>query len=625
MCESSARCGVDWVLQNGASSPGSPASGGVAARGDLHLGGLRTALFAYLWARRHNGEFLLRIEDTDRTRLVDTATEDILDQLRWCGLSPDEGPFSPAAGLPPREPSEQEAQARAAALADLPAWAQGPLGGAAADAWAAASSGGVLGPYMQSERQSLGLYRAAAEAMLDAGTAYRCFCSAERLEDLRASQQRRGRPVMYDRACASVGEAESAARAAAGEPFTVRLRVPLSAMELPEAQARWAAARSGAGAAFASAEAAAGALPAPDGALPTTSADPTAGDGADGEGTSAGHGGRRGAASGHGMASTTVRDTVLGSVVFSHSAVDDCVLLKSDGWPTYHLASVVDDVTMKISDVIRGQEWLASAPKHALVYAGLGVQRLPRFTHLPLLLGADRRKLSKRRGDASVRSARDALAVSPEALLNFVAFLGWTPPTAAAHSAPGEGNAEDDVLSVAELAEHFALTGVHRSNAVVDRRRLDWMQGRHVRRALQAAWTPGGQGAGGQGAGGQRAGGDAAAVPPGVSAAKVASETMIAAVSVLDSAMAAVKATVKAFAKAAASDAAPDGQVPAAGSSAGEARKAKRKKLPASRLMLPLRWALTGQSVGPALGDVVGLLGREACLARLRAALQAAA
>ncbi|KAA0146091.1 hypothetical protein FNF29_08258 [Cafeteria roenbergensis] len=427
------------------------------------------------------------------------------------------------------------------------------------------------------------------------------------------------------------------------------------------------------------------------------------------------------------MASTTVRDTVLGSVVFSHSAVDDCVLLKSDGWPTYHLASVVDDVTMKISDVIRGQEWLASAPKHALVYAGLGVQRLPRFTHLPLLLGADRRKLSKRRGDASVRSARDALAVSPEALLNFVAFLGWTPPTAAAHSAPGEGNAEDDVLSVAELAEQFALTGVHRSNAVVDRRRLDWMQGRHVRRALQAAWTPGGQGASGQGAGGQGAGGDAAAVPPGVSAAKVASETMIAAVSVLDSheradtplelgallqpllfapdltavaampaaggsaavnalataearvaawnedaapllqlllaewealpeaafslsaalpgaaevmagrgcaaaeggsapqAMAAVKATVKAFAKAAASDAAPDGQVPAAGSSAGEARKAKRKKLPASRLMLPLRWALTGQSVGPALGDVVGLLGREACLARLRAALQAAA
>lgn len=467
--------------------------------GDLHLGGLRTALFAYLWARRTGGAFVLRIEDTDRKRRVEGAVERILHDLQWCGLHPDEFP-----GMETADAFEKCENGIAIdtkrAVYDLPLWSHSAISGGHSGTARVAP----LGPYMQSERMALGLYQSAAGAMLEADTAYRCFCSSERLDSLREQQTRRGQPVMYDRACSSISREESDRRAATGEPFTVRLRVPVAASHLPAQEERWTVARGLAGDAYASAES--GAIEA--GRRMFAAATTTGGGGSGGgllagsplaAGLAADRGGSDGsvgssAASGHGVAGTVVRDVVMGEVPFSHSAVDDCVLLKSDGWPTYHLASVVDDITMRITDVVRGQEWLTSAPKHVLIYRGLGVSdaAVPRFTHLPLLLGPDRKKLSKRAGDASVGDFRERLGVLPAALLNFVAFLGWTPAGAAARADAADvrdaaERSEADVMSVSELASQFSLSDVHRSNAVVDRSRLAWLQGRHTHGALLAA------------------------------------------------------------------------------------------------------------------------------------------
>ena len=445
--------------------------------GELHLGGLRTALFSMLWARRHGGQFILRVEDTDRTRVVEGAAERLLRELEWSGVMPDE--YTDAGSVAASELPDSVVPQHADWL---PGWARGCLGGPRLP-----GTTGSYGPYFQSQRHDLGLYRDAADAMLRAGTAYRCFCSSERLDALRGSQRSRGVPVMYDRACAGLSEAESDARARAGEPFTVRLRVPLSSLELGAQEDRWEAARAEAGAGFAAHEERLAALPAPEGC------------GEEGEGPGAAFrrttvgvpsaGAAGASASSHGVLSTTVSDVALGRVSFTHSALDDAVLLKASGWPTYHLASVVDDVTMGITDVIRGQEWLPSAPKHALVYRGLGVRAPPRFTHLPLLLGPNRRKLSKRHGDASVAGLRANLGVSPEALLNFVAFLGWTPPGAAARAEAGDGDGAADRMSAQELAGGFALSDVHRSNAVVERKRLEWFYAQHRERDLSVGWA----------------------------------------------------------------------------------------------------------------------------------------
>jgi glutamyl/glutaminyl-tRNA synthetase len=302
---------------------------------------------------------------------------------------------------------------------------------------------------------------------------------------------------MYDRACSGVSRQESDRRAASGDPFTVRLRVPVAVSHMEAQEERWEVARALSGAAYheheAEAVAAAARLLASGGSdsRGVLGGSPLAHELLRGPAEPSSRGALSGA-SGHGVASTVVRDVVLGSVPFSHSAVDDCVLLKSDGWPTYHLASVVDDITMRITDVVRGQEWLTSAPRHVLIYRGLGVSdaAIPRFTHLPLLLGPDRKKLSKRAGDASVGDFRERYGVLPGALLNFVAFLGWTPATSSARSDSAVRGAaersEADVMSVAELAEQFTLSDVHRSNAVVDRKRLEWLQGRHAHGAIHA-------------------------------------------------------------------------------------------------------------------------------------------
>jgi glutamyl-tRNA synthetase len=311
--------------------------------GYLHVGGLRTALYNYLYARKHGGVFVLRIEDTDRTRFVPGAVEKLIAMLRWCGLTYDEGP----------------------------------------------EVGGPHAPYLQSERTEL--YRAAAEKLLDSGHAYRCYCTAERLAAMREGKVE----TRYDRRCLGLDPGEAARNLAAGMPHTVRLRIP------------------------------------------------------DGE-------------------KVVVDDIVRGRVEFDTATMDDQILMKSDGFPTYHLANVVDDHDMRISHVIRGEEWLTSTPKHILLYRALGYE-MPRFAHLPLLLNPDRSKLSKRQGHVAVEDYRDD-DYFPEALLNFVAFLGWN---------PGD---EREVFSLEDLAGAFSLERVNKSGAIFSLEKLRWFNQEYLRR-----------------------------------------------------------------------------------------------------------------------------------------------
>ncbi len=330
--------------------------------GALHLGGARTALFNYLFARQSGGRFLLRIEDTDRTRYVPESPAQIQEGLRWLGLNWDEGP-----GI-----------------------------------------GGPHAPYVQSER--LDHYRAAAAALVTRGGAYRCFCTPQRLQAMRAEQRARKEPERYDRRCAALSPAEAERRAAAGEPHVVRQRIP--------------------------------------------------------EGV------------------TTLHDLVLGDVSFNNDTLDDHVLLKSDGWPTYHLAFAVDDHDMQISHIIRGVDWLPSAPKHLLLFEGFG-WALPQFGHLPLVLGADRQRLSKRHGAKDVLDYRKS-GYLPEAIINFVAFLGWSPGT------------EEEIFTIEELISRFSLGKIQPSPAVANLGRLDWLNGQFIRRLAPgdlagriSQWMPG--------------------------------------------------------------------------------------------------------------------------------------
>ena len=315
--------------------------------GYLHVGGLRTALYNYLFARGLGGVFVLRIEDTDRSRYVPGAIERLIGSLRWTGLNFDEGP----------------------------------------------GVGGPHGPYLQSAR--LPLYREAADRLVAAGHAYPCFCTAERLEKVRREKQAAKESTRYDRACLALSPADIDARVAAGEPHVMRLRVP----DDPE---------------------------------------------------------------------VVVSDLIRGRVAFATDQIDDQVLMKSDGYPTYHLANVVDDHAMMISHVIRGEEWLTSTPKHVLLYRFLGL-REPQFAHLPLLLNPDRSKLSKRQGDVAAEDYRDR-GYFPEALLNFVAFLGWN---------PGD---EREIFSLDELIRDWSLERVGKSGAVFNLEKLDWYQQAWMRR-----------------------------------------------------------------------------------------------------------------------------------------------
>ncbi|MCL4549926.1 MAG: glutamate--tRNA ligase [Bacteroidetes bacterium] len=315
--------------------------------GYLHVGGLRTALYNYLFARKNNGKFILRIEDTDRNRYVEGAVEKLISSLKWCGLEYDEGP-------------------------DIE---------------------GQYGPYMQSER--LALYKQHAQQLVDVGKAYYCFCTPERLEALREDQQRRKLPqAKYDKHCLSLSKKEIDEKLSSGIQHVIRLNVEPNQKIIFD-------------------------------------------------------------------------DIIRGKIEFESNNVDDQVLIKGDGYPTYHLANVVDDYLMEISHVIRGEEWLSSTPKHVLLYNFFGWEK-PHFAHLPLLLNPDRSKLSKRQGDVAVEDYRDK-GYLKEALVNFVALLGW--------------NAGDDqeFYNMDELIQKFSLEKVNKSGAVFDLEKLNWLNAEHLR------------------------------------------------------------------------------------------------------------------------------------------------
>ncbi len=316
--------------------------------GYLHVGGLRTALYNYLFARHNNGKFILRIEDTDRNRYVEGAIENLIKALKWAGLEYDEGP-------------------------DI---------------------AGDFGPYIQSKR--LETYKKYSDKLILEGKAYYCFCSPERLTALKVEQEKQKLPqTKYDKHCLSLSKSEIEKNLSENIPFIIRLNV------VPNQK-------------------------------------------------------------------IIFNDVIREKVEFDSNNVDDQVLIKSDGYPTYHLANVVDDHLMKITHVIRGEEWLSSTPKHVLLYDAFGWER-PIFAHLPLLLNPDRSKLSKRQGDVAVEDYRDK-GFLKEALINFVALLGW--------------NAGDDreFYYLNELVQAFSLERVNKAGAVFDVVKLNSLNAEHLRK-----------------------------------------------------------------------------------------------------------------------------------------------
>jgi glutamyl-tRNA synthetase len=310
------------------------------------VGGVRTALFSWLYARHHGGRFILRIEDTDETREHPEAVEQIQRSLRWVGLEWDEGP----------------------------------------------GVGGDSGPYVQSERRPR--HREVAEKFVAEGRAYRCYCTPEELTAEREAAQREGRPFVYSRRCLALSDEERAAREAAGIPSVIRLRVP------------------------------------DEGAC-------------------------------------VVNDLVRGVVRFDYAQLGDHVILRSDGVPTYNFANPIDDADMRITHVIRGEDLLSSTPRQVLVHQGLGAP-VPSFAHLPLLLGPDRKRLSKRHGATSVEELREAGYLA-EAVVNFLALLGW------------HFDSERELFTREELIGLFSLERVNPAPAVFDAKKLEWMNGVYLR------------------------------------------------------------------------------------------------------------------------------------------------
>jgi glutamyl-tRNA synthetase len=303
-----------------------------------HLGNIRTALFNWVFARHNSGVFVLRIEDTDVARMVEGATDVIMDSLRWLGLD----------------------------------WGEGP--------------------YFQSQR--LNLYHEAADRLLKQGNAYRCYCSPQRLASMRQEQMQRKQPPGYDRFCRDLTPEACSEKEAGGAVPVVRFKSPTNGQ-------------------------------------------------------------------------TPFNDLLRGQIVFENSTLDDFVLLKSDGYPTYHLANIVDDHLMEISHVLRADEWLSSTPRHVLLYRALGWEP-PQFAHLPMILGPDRSKLSKRHGAASIGEYREQ-GYLPEAMFNFLALLGWSLDD------------KTELLTQDEIVKNFSLDRISRTAAVFNKEKLEWMNGVYIR------------------------------------------------------------------------------------------------------------------------------------------------
>jgi glutamyl-tRNA synthetase len=329
--------------------------------GDPHVGTAYIGLLNYLFAKQRGGKFLLRIEDTDRARFVESSEQMIFDALRWIGLEWDEGP----------------------------------------------DVGGSYGPYRQSERTEI--YRKYAQVLLENGSAYRSFASAEELEAEREKQKAAKLPPRYTRAAHPVTPEQEKQYLAEGRPFVIRMAVP------------------------------------PEG-------------------------------------STTFRDELRGEITFDHANVDDQVLLKSDGFPTYHLANVVDDHLMEITDVIRAEEWISSTPKHVLLYKAFG-WTLPRFWHMPLLRNADKSKISKRKNPVSLVYYRQA-GFLPAAMLNFLGLMGggMSTPTEQEIVSQGINTKEADIFSLAEMLEKFDFKRISLGGPVLDTVKLKWLNGEYIRK-----------------------------------------------------------------------------------------------------------------------------------------------
>ena len=317
--------------------------------GRMHVGNLRTALYAYLIAKHEGGDFILRIEDTDQERFVEGALDIIYRTMEKTGLIHDEGP----------------------------------------------DRDGGVGPYVQSERNASGLYLKYAKQLVEQGDAYYCFCTKERLDSLRTSVSEDGTDiVVYDKHCLGLTKEEVEANLAAGKPWVIRLNVPN-----------------------------------------------------EGE--------------------TTFHDEIYGDITVPNQELDDMILIKSDGYPTYNFANVVDDHLMEITHVVRGNEYLSSTPKYNRLYEAFG-WKIPTYVHLPLITDEEHRKLSKRSGHSSFEDIVEQ-GILPETIVNFVALLGWSP----------EDNRE--IFTLDELIRDFDYTRINKSPSVFDMNKLKWMNGEYIK------------------------------------------------------------------------------------------------------------------------------------------------
>ena len=315
--------------------------------GSVHIGNLRTALYGYALAKRHEGKFVLRIEDTDKNREVKDGITNIVETLKEFGIGYDEGPVV----------------------------------------------GGPHKPYVQSEK--LEVYKEKAEYLISKGYAYYCFCSQERLDKIRKEQQKQKKQPRYDRKCLNLDIEESRKRIKDGEKYVIRLKMP-SDRKLE------------------------------------------------------------------------IEDKVIGKIKWDSNGIDDQVLIKSDGYPSYHLGVVVDDVAMKITHITRGFEWLASVPKHIILFEAFNY-KIPVMAHMPLILDPEGGKLSKRKGNVSAEGFLKE-GYLPEALLNFIMLLGWAPDD------------DREIFSLKEFTREFSLEGLNKSNPVFDRKKLLWFNGEYIRK-----------------------------------------------------------------------------------------------------------------------------------------------
>ncbi|MBP3372322.1 MAG: glutamate--tRNA ligase [Clostridia bacterium] len=319
----------------------------------MHIGGLRTALYTWLYAKKAGGKFILRIEDTDQERLVEGATELIYKSLRQAGLTYDEGP----------------------------------------------DVGGDFGPYIQTERRNL--YKEYAWELVRRGGAYVCFCTKERLDALRAECEKNGTTFKYDGHCSTLSEEEVQARIAAGEPYVIRQKMPTEGTDVYD-------------------------------------------------------------------------DVVFGRISIDYATLDDTVLLKSDGLPTYNFANVVDDHLMGITDVIRGEEYLSSTPKYNALYDSFGWER-PRYIHVPPVMKDQKRKLSKRYGDPSFEDLLQQ-GYLKDAIVNYIALLGWNP-----------GN-DQEMFTLEELIDAFDTKGLSKSPSIFDLAKLRWFNAAYIRKLSAEEW-----------------------------------------------------------------------------------------------------------------------------------------